>query len=171
MFPTGLEEWIYLFLPWYEQSGFKDILRSYPDVFDSDQQLNAFSCLAPCPGDTKGSSAQHHPGPGVLFCEPPVGELSAAGAQETCSLEPALSSVASLSRPYPFCRMELLSIDSMEPILWSFITIFQNNKTVQDGLLMLWALFYTWLAPRSCYTAAVSIFSVLEWRVQSRVTP
>lgn len=118
---------------------------------------NDFSCLAPCLHKHKGRLSTARLNDWMFsFCEL-WGRESAAWLWETHSPQPVLYSV-SLSRHYPFCMMELSSTDSIEPILWSAISIFQGHKTIQDRVLMPWALFYTWFVPPSYHPSAISIF-------------
>lgn len=148
-----------LFLPWCDSFGFKDIIREYPEVSDADGQLQwkrQERLLLPGPRasrNTKGGSAQQD---WMTGCS-----RSVNCGEEKVLLDyerPVLYLVSSLSRHYPFCMMELSSTYSIEPILWSAISIFQGHKTIQDRLLMPWALFYTWLVPPSYHPSAISIF-------------
>lgn len=81
---------------------------------------------------------------------------------------PILHLASSPSRHYPFCMMELSSTDSMEPLLWSATSVFQENKAIQESVLMLRTLFTPGSFPTPTTHLLFPTFGFLndEWRIQ-----
>lgn len=175
MFHADLKERSYFYLDMTHlglKTASQSVLTSLMLTSSQNESVkNDFSCLAPRLQKHRGRLGTAWPSDWILsFCDLWV-RPSAAWITETHSLQPGLYLVSSLSRQYPFCMMEVSSMDSMEPILRSAISIFQGNKTIQDGILMPWALFYTWLVPLSYHPSLFPSFRFLNGESKASATP
>ena len=114
MFPADLKVWTYVFLLWSESSGSKDISRWCSDVCDSHQwwkwnrQKLRLLPGSPASANTRMFGTAEPRNKMLLFRELWVSPQAAWTRETQCSL---------LSRHSLSYRMELLSTDSMEPIL------------------------------------------------------
>ena len=114
MFPADLKVRTYMFSLWSESSGFKDISRWCSDVCGSHQwwkwnrqELHLLPG-SPASADTRMFGTAEPRNKMLLFRELWVSPQAARTWETQCSL---------LSRHSPSYRMELLSTDSMKPIL------------------------------------------------------
>ena len=114
MFPADLKVRTYMFSLWSESSGFKDISRWYSAVCGSHQwwkwnrQELRLLPGSPASANTRTFGTAEPRNKMLLFRELWLSPQAAWTWETQCSL---------LSRHSPSYRMELLSIDSMKPIL------------------------------------------------------
>lgn len=132
MFLTDLKEGTYLFLPQYDSPGFKDLTDNILTSLISSSKIT-FAAWLPGLRNHKGklSSMTEWLDVPVLWAVGKTKHYLNTGDE---SLQPALCVAAPLSRHCPLGMMDLSSTDSMEPVLWSALAIFQENKTILERI-------------------------------------
>lgn len=129
-------------------------------INENEKVKNCFSCLAHTPLETQGEAQHSMTKPQDVLILWTVGKVKYCFNTGGIHCHGLCYLFAPLWRHYLFCMMELSSTDSMQPILWSSMSIFQENKTIQDRMLMFGHYFTPGSSPLLTAPLTISIFQV-----------